>query len=245
MINNNKVRVCVRDLPACDWLSSAGCPCLQRSSWRLQMIFFFSPPPPQIKKSQKKKRREETESKRREENYEWAGGFRSYRRGWLLRNRSCIGEVTHLYGQMQEMEQPSGPVHWSTTSCCRPQSHLLQTQPSAPVRGCPPSHEAARTPRSNPHRCSVSSGWRRDGASGVRGFVRDPKPKAHDAFDEQKRDATPSLPFMLSSSAHTKHSSPPPPPTTHTHTHTHTLFLFLPFPPSNTLHVRESGCNEI
>lgn len=48
-----------------------------------------------------------------------------------------------------------------------------------------------------------------------------------------------SSPFMLLPSAHTKHSSPPPPPTTHTNTHTHTLFLFLPFPPSNTLHVRE------
>ena len=35
------------------------------------------------------------------------------------------------------MDQPSGPVHWSTTSCCRPleQSHLLQTEPSPPLRG--------------------------------------------------------------------------------------------------------------
>lgn len=73
--DNNKINqtcVCVRvfGLPVYDWLSSADCLCLQRSSWRLYRLYFFNSP--------KKKEKSQTMRER--------GGIQACERSLILKH---------------------------------------------------------------------------------------------------------------------------------------------------------------
>lgn len=139
------------------------------------------------------------------------------------------------------MDQPSGPVHWSTTSCCRPLHSPTYYRPNH-LRHCRVFHitwAAADAGKSRTGASFLVTGASRDACCARRNFLTC---RGAPSGSVWRRTFACSPPFVLLSSAHTKHSSPPSP---RTHTHTHALFLFLPFPPSNILHVRKSGCNEI
>lgn len=202
-------------LPASDWMSSAGClcwPCLQRSSWRLNDFFFSLI-------SRFKKEVTTTShgagSKRCVKGIKQLVGLKDRHawRGWLsgIRLGSCIDILTHLHSQASTERRAEPPVHWSTTSCCRPapQSHLLQNKPSAPPQGVPQQKAAPCLHKNAPRRgdfyhwsphtplifvpkCAIYRGARLAAGWG----------RALGRVEHR-------LLFALSSSAHTKHSSPP------------------------------------
>lgn len=144
---------------------------------------------------------------------------------WIsgIQLRSCIDILTSIQsGAQQATGRASGSLIYDVLLQTAPQSHLLQTKPSPPLQGVP--HQKA-TPwlHKNPQRW----GDFYDGAT-YRPLISVPKcgiyRKARLGLDcwRTVRQIEHRFPFMLSSSAHTKHSSPPP---QHTHKHTHPLPL--------------------
>ena len=174
-----------------------------------------------------------------------------------MKPRSCIGILTPLHSQIcTPGDGPTLPVRFidlrrpaadrsSSPTYYRP-NHLRLCRV---IRVRP----TARLPRFASHRRLVSRDKRRVATSRARVALNNRAQRApgFDLWAHNRSGSTRVASrvvvvrtyqafFTPTSTNHTHTHS-----LTHTHTHTHTLFLLLPFPPSNTLHVRESGCNEI